>query len=98
EAEKFRAQERLDSYVYPVLTLPNEIVSEIFVHSLPVYPSPPPISGLLSPTRLSHICRRWRQVALTTPRLWRAISLPDSYSVDRLKVWLDLSGRLPLSI
>jgi hypothetical protein len=26
----------LDSYTYPVLTLPNEIVSEIFMHFLPV--------------------------------------------------------------
>jgi hypothetical protein len=31
EAQKLRAQERLNSYAYPVLTLPNEIVSEIFV-------------------------------------------------------------------
>ncbi|KAJ7885087.1 hypothetical protein B0H14DRAFT_3856951 [Mycena olivaceomarginata] len=43
EGKKLRAQERLNSYAYPVLTLPNEIVSEIFVQFLPVYPSPPPI-------------------------------------------------------
>ncbi|KAJ7917678.1 hypothetical protein B0H13DRAFT_2657737, partial [Mycena leptocephala] len=36
--EKTQAQERLDSYKYPVLTLPNEIVSEIFIHFLPPYP------------------------------------------------------------
>ncbi|KAF7334439.1 F-box domain-containing protein [Mycena venus] len=69
------AQERLDSYKYPVLTLPNEIVSEIFVHFLPAYPICPPLIGLLSPTTLTHICRRWREIALATPALWRAINL-----------------------
>ncbi|KAJ7906184.1 hypothetical protein B0H13DRAFT_2021492 [Mycena leptocephala] len=28
-------KQRLESYQYPVLTLPNEIVSEIFIHFLP---------------------------------------------------------------
>jgi hypothetical protein len=55
EFEKLRAQKRLNSYAYPVLTLPNEIVSDIFIQYLPVYPSPPPMSGPLSPTLLSHI-------------------------------------------
>ncbi|KAJ7871612.1 hypothetical protein B0H13DRAFT_2554411 [Mycena leptocephala] len=53
--EKNLAQERLDSYKYPVLTLPNEIVSNIFVHFLPAYPEYPPLAGLLSPTLLTHI-------------------------------------------
>ncbi|KAJ7322833.1 hypothetical protein DFH08DRAFT_941591 [Mycena albidolilacea] len=55
EFEKLRAQKQLNLYAYPVLTLPNEIVSEIFIQFLPVYPSPPPMSGPLSPTFLSHI-------------------------------------------
>jgi hypothetical protein len=71
--EKNLAQERLDSYKYPVLTLPNEIVSEIFIHSLPAYPEYPPLTGLHSPTLLTHICRRWREIALGAPALWRAI-------------------------
>ncbi|KAJ6457799.1 hypothetical protein C8R47DRAFT_169893 [Mycena vitilis] len=71
--EKIVRQDRLDAYVYPVLTLPPEIVSEIFVHFLPVYPIRPPITGLLSPTVLTHICRTWRGIALSTPALWRAV-------------------------
>ncbi|KAJ6504124.1 hypothetical protein C8R47DRAFT_177927 [Mycena vitilis] len=54
-------------------TLPNEITSEIFLHFLPVYPRCPPLTGNLSPTCLTHICRRWREIALTTPALWRAM-------------------------
>ncbi|KAJ7322842.1 hypothetical protein DFH08DRAFT_888033 [Mycena albidolilacea] len=101
EGKKLRAQERLNSYAYPVLKLPNEIVSEIFIQFLPVYPFPPPMLGPLSPTFLSHICRRWREVALSTPMLWRAVSLPDcdQYVVrPQLELWMSRSGCLPLSI
>ncbi|KAJ7257506.1 hypothetical protein B0H12DRAFT_1232543 [Mycena haematopus] len=75
-AEEKLAQEHLDSYKYPVLTLPNEIVSEIFVQVLSPYPICPPPIGILSPTSLTHICRKWREVALTTPELWRVIAIP----------------------
>ncbi|KAJ7752214.1 hypothetical protein DFH07DRAFT_1031897 [Mycena maculata] len=42
--EKNLAQKRLNSYTYPVLNLPHEIVAKIFIHFLPPYPlrpSPP---------------------------------------------------------
>jgi hypothetical protein len=42
------------------LTLPNEIVSEIFVHFVPPYPESPAFTGILSPATLSQICRQWR--------------------------------------
>ncbi|KAJ7918329.1 hypothetical protein B0H13DRAFT_296024 [Mycena leptocephala] len=76
-AEKMLVQERLSSCTYPVLTLPNEIVSEIFIHFLPLRPLCPPLTGRLSPTTLTQICRRWRQVAQATPELWRAILFAD---------------------
>ncbi|KAJ6577973.1 hypothetical protein B0H19DRAFT_1122031 [Mycena capillaripes] len=67
--EQSLTQERLDSYTYPVLTLPNEIISEIFIHFLPTYPFCPPLTGVLSPTILTHIFRRLREIALGTPVL-----------------------------
>ncbi|KAJ7623763.1 hypothetical protein FB45DRAFT_926681 [Roridomyces roridus] len=73
--EKKRAQARLDAYIYPTHTLPPEIVSEIFTHVLPPYPLRPPATGFGSPTLLSHVCRSWREIALSTPRLWRAIAI-----------------------
>jgi hypothetical protein len=100
--QKTVVQERLDSYKYPVLRLPNEIISEIFTNFLPLYPLCPPITGLLSPTVLTHICRKWREIALTTPDLWRAISLSDNGTPIRspadLSEVLSRSGCCPLSI
>ncbi|KAJ6589355.1 hypothetical protein B0H19DRAFT_1303485 [Mycena capillaripes] len=101
--EKSQVQERLDSYKYPLLTLPNEIISEIFIHFLPVYPRCPPLTGTHSPTNLTHICRYWREIALTTPMLWRAISLSDDEApmarqLQRSQIWLDRSRDCPLSI
>ncbi|KAK7031755.1 F-box domain-containing protein [Favolaschia claudopus] len=82
QADKRTVQQRLDSYQYPVLTLPNEIVSEIFLRCLPPYPTPPPLVGILSPTFLTQICRQWREVSHATPRLWRAIDLTESDDDD----------------
>ncbi|KAJ7653703.1 hypothetical protein DFH06DRAFT_524785 [Mycena polygramma] len=73
-AEQALVQERLDSYKYPVLTLPPEIVSDIFVHFMPPYASCPPLRGPLSPTSLTQICREWRYIALATRALWTAVS------------------------
>jgi hypothetical protein len=102
-AEKALVQERLDSYTYPVLTLPNEIMSEIFLQFLPVYPHCPPLTGSLSPTFLTKICHQWRDVALTTPELWRAIRLsgntiPSERQSHIANIWLIRSGNCPLSI
>ncbi|KAJ6457771.1 hypothetical protein C8R47DRAFT_1163926 [Mycena vitilis] len=101
--DRVLVQDRLDAYRYPVLTLPNEITSEIFVHCLPPYPECPPSNGLLSPYLLCQICRRWQSIALSTPRLWRAISLCPRIVKERqtlrlLGIWLARSGSCLLSI
>ncbi|KAJ6524282.1 hypothetical protein DFH09DRAFT_1286434 [Mycena vulgaris] len=99
-------QDELDSYTYPVLELPNEIVSEIFTHFLPLYPERPPLWGALSPFTLGQICRTWREIALATPSLWRAIRLdyPNQItdtlagSLHLIENWLERSKASPLSI
>jgi hypothetical protein len=101
-AEQALVQERLDAYKYPVLTLPNEITSEIFLHFLPSYPTPPPLTGIHSPTFLTQICRKWREIALATPAIWRAIRLTDSrISYEQRgqisEAWMTRSGTSPLS-
>jgi hypothetical protein len=100
--EKSLAQERLDSYTYPVLTLPNEIVSEIFMRFLPTYPRFTPFTGILSPTILTQICRKWREIALGTPALWSVMSddhdLPFALQAHAFNIWLDRSCSCPLSL
>ncbi|KAK7014409.1 F-box domain-containing protein [Favolaschia claudopus] len=107
--EKQFIQERLDLYRYPLLTLPSEITSEIFIQFLPPYPETPPLTGLLSPLSLTHICRQWRYIALATPALWRAIEMIFSRSSRQTRIgveaansiaslWFQRSGSLPLSI
>ncbi|KAJ7353202.1 hypothetical protein DFH08DRAFT_1077458 [Mycena albidolilacea] len=73
--EKNSLRDRLATYTYPLLTLPSEIVSTIFLHFLPNFPAHPPPIGLLSPYLLCQICRQWRHIAFATPPLWSVISL-----------------------
>ncbi|KAJ7130364.1 hypothetical protein C8R44DRAFT_905853 [Mycena epipterygia] len=102
--ERALLKERPADYAYPVLTLPNEIVVEIFIHFLPLYPRRPPTIGLLSPTMLGQICHKWREIAFCTPMLWRAISLhlaktkQIKSNLAILQTWLKRSGSCPLSI
>ncbi|KAJ7623941.1 hypothetical protein DFH06DRAFT_1481780 [Mycena polygramma] len=101
--EQSKLHGRLDAYKYPVLALPNkinEIVSEIFMHFLPSYPAFPQLIGAFSPTLLTQICRRWRNIAASTPQLWSAISFDDEGERDGdiFELWLKRSRHCPLSI
>ncbi|KAJ7095487.1 hypothetical protein C8R43DRAFT_1049406 [Mycena crocata] len=98
-SERMVLQARLDAYKYPVLTLPNEIVSEIFIDLLPQYPTCPPATGLSSPASLGHICRKWREIAFSTAALWRAISstLTEKKTLESLFHLLQTSLRLSSS-
>ncbi|KAJ7161194.1 hypothetical protein C8R46DRAFT_956127 [Mycena filopes] len=98
--EQTRGQNR----PYPVLTLPNEIVSEIFVHYLPPYPECPPFTGPDSPSHLTQICGKWREIALSTPQLWRAIEFPlgpkplAEADISDFQAYLARSRSCPLSL
>ncbi|KAJ7073853.1 hypothetical protein C8F01DRAFT_3809 [Mycena amicta] len=99
--ERREIRRRLDEYTYPVLTLPNEVTTEIFVQYLPSHPRCPPLVGLGSPTHLLGICRPWRHIALHSPELWRAIELNCEYHPKRIGVaqaWLQRSRSTLLSL
>ncbi|KAJ7211560.1 hypothetical protein GGX14DRAFT_329134, partial [Mycena pura] len=74
EQQRRAVSESLARVVYPVLTLPNEITSRIFVQCLPdhgrVRPSPRSV-----PLLVAQVCRRWREVALATCKLWSSIDV-----------------------
>ncbi|KAJ7614730.1 hypothetical protein DFH06DRAFT_1240768 [Mycena polygramma] len=100
--EKAVLGDHLASYIYPVLTLPNEVVSEIFQQSLK--PGDYYFSDPRSPLFLGHICQRWRDIALSTPSLWTTITLdieniskPESW-LRLLDIWLTRSRQCPLYV
>ncbi|KAJ7062823.1 hypothetical protein C8F01DRAFT_1135353 [Mycena amicta] len=107
QVERAKIQALLHAYRYPVLSLPNEIMSEAFVHTLPPYPEAPPLFGLAdeSPRNLLSICSKWKDIALSTPELWRAIKVTEAdvhltkfqRSLKAVNKWLSLSGSLPIS-
>ncbi|KAJ7510890.1 hypothetical protein B0H11DRAFT_1789944 [Mycena galericulata] len=102
--ERVKCHQELACFKYPVLTLPAEITSEIFIHFLPAYPERSQLVGPLSPSFLCRICRQWREVALSTPTLWKApqlkLNAPRLFEnqLRLLELWLQRSGACPLSI
>ncbi|KAJ7262931.1 hypothetical protein C8J57DRAFT_1183639, partial [Mycena rebaudengoi] len=90
---------KLGAVVYPVLTVPADIIAEIFMHyvgnslvacdyDIKTYP----------PLLLAGVCRAWRRIALSFPRLWASLSL-QCYSESELnsceellRCWLPRAG------
>ncbi|KAF8214629.1 hypothetical protein K438DRAFT_2008873 [Mycena galopus ATCC 62051] len=96
----------------PVLTLPVEITSEIFLHCVsPASIPPEPTSPLDNPPIiLTKICRDWRLIALSMPQLWSDIRLEfggkhglrtghiDSWWVSFLETWFPRAQEQPLTM
>ncbi|KAJ7742827.1 hypothetical protein B0H16DRAFT_1693666 [Mycena metata] len=97
---------------FPVLTLPVEITQEIFIQSLPFHKCRPFVTQVetRTPLALLGVCREWRDIALSTPELWTALSLhfdpvPSGVSDQKLnqvnayiEQWLTRAGNRPLSL
>ncbi|KAJ6523824.1 hypothetical protein B0H19DRAFT_1386291 [Mycena capillaripes] len=86
--------------------LPDDILREILTASLPSdrYPR---LNRKDAPVLISHICRDWRRLALSMPRVWTSlhIAAPSAspwVSAETIsqgvKTWLTRSAELPLSI
>ena len=84
----------------PVRRLPSELLGEVFCHCLPQnYKAEGAHKAVMLP---SHICKHWRDVALSTPILWTNIVLrvTDETFESRaalVTTWFSRSGDLPLS-
>ncbi|KAJ7785789.1 hypothetical protein B0H16DRAFT_1488036 [Mycena metata] len=100
----------LDTFIFPVLTLPLEITGEIFIHYIVNDAEPirgcPPREKLL----LLTVCRTWRTVALSIPALWAASDIMLGTDANLIQLtpeevepiidkWFGRAGtRLPLSL
>lgn len=89
----------------PIRELPTEILLEIFLIASPSV-SITATAGF--PWKLGHVCGRWRDVVLSSPKLWSCIDLGFSdkeiskrrglQACNVLKLCLARSGQHPLSI
>ncbi|KAJ7635053.1 hypothetical protein FB45DRAFT_1142860 [Roridomyces roridus] len=105
--ERQKLLKALDSYRYPTNTLPHEILSEVFIHTLEAYPGRPTLAGKSSPWSLGRVCKTWYEVMLSTHRLWARLDLDETqhhhprfmtHGLPVLEKWLKRSGVCPLSI
>jgi hypothetical protein len=90
----------------PEQWLPPEILSEIFLTS--VLNDPYDIDHVAIPWRRSvllpgQICRYWRNIAISTPRLWSALILDvgpqwTNRELNLATIWFARSGDAPLTI
>ena len=71
-------QLRVEKDRIPFRWLPPELLIHIFV--LATYDTLDPIQSSLdiAPLNISHVCQRWRDIALSTPVLWRRVVLTTS--------------------
>ncbi|KAJ7633669.1 hypothetical protein DFH06DRAFT_1303404 [Mycena polygramma] len=65
----------LSKVVYPVLTLPPEILSGIFVECVPTQEPRARPSPVTPPLSLAQVCHYWRGIALSTCELWSCVNL-----------------------
>ncbi|KAK7683071.1 hypothetical protein QCA50_013744 [Cerrena zonata] len=81
-------------------TLPREVLSEVFYvlahydFSIASNRSEPP---RLSWLRLAHVCRYWRNIVLTSPRIFSFVYLPTKYQ-EHLQACLYYSRQVPLTV
>ncbi|KAJ6448442.1 hypothetical protein C8R45DRAFT_1224673 [Mycena sanguinolenta] len=95
----------LDTVVYPILSLPAEITSRIFVECLPkdgAY-----LFDRCLPLLLLRVCRRWKDIALSISQLWSFVRIesfwPNKFMVSpgtplQLQTWFSRAGERPLSL
>lgn len=95
------------SLLNPVTRLPAEVLSQIFQQCIIVkwlekglHPYQPFDS---TPLTIASVSRHWRNIALSTPRLWSALSLTlrpkdAKRHISLVSMWFSRSGNTPLSI
>ena len=80
------------AWISPQRRLPKEMLGEIFVWHVR-------IDAWRAPLIDASVCARWRSAALSTPRLWSYLRLPDpSISSELTEIWLKRAGNAPLHV
>ncbi|KAJ7648528.1 hypothetical protein B0H17DRAFT_1186723 [Mycena rosella] len=107
--EREMVQNDLDAIIYPVLTLPGEVTSQIFCWTVVKtgrIAFPHNLRLLGQSLHLGQICRLWCQIALSIPQLWNhmdfSINLGSDNrqipSVSPIRTCLSRAASSPLSL
>ncbi|KAJ7639262.1 hypothetical protein FB45DRAFT_1001187 [Roridomyces roridus] len=105
KARRRSLKQQLNSIIYPVLFLPPEITSEIFILCLPT--SYPLFDAAIDPTEapllVSRVFSQWRQIALSTPTLWKDsldidLGVRRKRASDIVDAWLARAQNCPISV
>jgi F-box-like len=106
-------KKRINQHSPPILKLPPEVTIEIFEGCLPKmtwfeftadwYFFYETVPNATMPLVIGSVCSTWRNLALSTPKLWSRISLKldgrnSDLDYEILDEWISRSGRSPLSI
>ncbi|KIK70918.1 hypothetical protein GYMLUDRAFT_302857 [Collybiopsis luxurians FD-317 M1] len=85
----------------PFDLLPNEMLLSIFALSLrdeQLYEEPSNLSPAIPfPWIVSAVCRRWRNIACSSPELWASINLSEDY-LCFLPLFIERSGQQPIDV
>ncbi|KAJ7162946.1 hypothetical protein C8R46DRAFT_331618 [Mycena filopes] len=113
DLERLRDRERatvaqLRAAIAPVRKMPPELLAKIFRYTCffdPLLKRWENWRNLVKQAQaLSHVCAHWRQVAITTPRLWTdglyigLAETPTEAYCSGLKEWLRRSAPLPICV
>ncbi|KAF7985150.1 hypothetical protein HWV62_7716 [Athelia sp. TMB] len=93
------------SAISPMRRMPAELLAEIFRHMTTItsvndYNR---VSAIQEATLPTHICRRWRDIAISIPALWSNISVriarrDNLPSLTRAQTWISRTAGYPLSV
>ncbi|KAF7290151.1 hypothetical protein MIND_01328300 [Mycena indigotica] len=97
EAQREAILDKLSSVVYPVNSLPPEVLGRIFGAAASLTPAKAVNSLLL---RITSVCRHWRDVAIVDPALWTILSYipgPHGEQDQLFNYFVARSRGLPIS-
>ncbi|KAJ7615454.1 hypothetical protein FB45DRAFT_1035442 [Roridomyces roridus] len=98
-AERQTITQKLAVAIYPVLTLPHDVVSEIFLHCIDEDENR---YKACIPVTLASVCSPWRAVALHTHGIWTHLETSlfkhPQRAENLLRMHVTRSGSLPLDL
>ncbi|PFH50383.1 hypothetical protein AMATHDRAFT_61219 [Amanita thiersii Skay4041] len=91
-----------ESALAPIRRIPREILVEIFTHCVPQWPtSNPRVTEI--PLLFEHVCKYWKTVVQSTPKLWTQIGVDAGYphsdpDPSMVQLWLTRSAKCPIDV